>query len=228
MTQTALDILADRIQLMLNDAAVGTWPQATIESWVCEAIRDYSQYFPRTRTVSQLVTSSPDHTWDLQPDFLGIIQVEYPTGENPPEYLTLRSRRHDNFWDEEGYYDIEPSGDAVTQGVLYLSEIPTAGEYIGVTYLAPHDPDLGSSDKITVPVEHEFLLELHVLWTAFKERAATHLQDPDTTTMVLQKMVNAEMQAHEEYRRAIRNAEQHRSKGGWTGPWKTDIYDPIY
>jgi hypothetical protein len=81
---------------------------------------------------------------------------------------------------------------------------------------------------VTVPEEHEFLLALYVIWTAFKERAATQLQDPDTTSDVLQKTVNAEMQAHQEYRTAIRNAEVHRAEGGWTGPWKTDIYDPIY
>jgi len=226
---TLLASLRARIQITLNDAGAGTWPDLTVANWICEAIRDYSQTFPRVRYIAQLVTSNPGYEWGLQSDFIGMVQVEYPTGEDPPVYLSRRARTHPQFYGHPGYYDFLHEGDAST-GILYLSQIPTAGEYIGVTYLAAHDAALTEvgGDTITVPSEHEFLLQLHVLWSAFKERVATHLQDPDTTSDILQKMTNAEMQAHQEYRTAIKNAEHHRSQGGWAGPWKVDVYDPIY
>ena len=37
---TTLAELADRAQVTLNDAGAGTWPQATIEEWVVEEIRE--------------------------------------------------------------------------------------------------------------------------------------------------------------------------------------------
>ena len=52
--------------------------------------------------------------------------------------------------------------------------------------------------------------------------------NPDTTTRYLNQLVYAANQAEQEYRRALRQAQQARADGGWTGPWKQDIYDPIY
>ena len=126
---TTLLQLADRCQLALNDSGVGTWPQATVEAWVLDAIRDYSQYFPRVRTSTTTITtpSSTPHVFDLPGDFLAVVLVEFPDGEDPPEYLQLRSRTRDGFWDYTGFYDIEPSHDAATAGKLYLSENVRAG-----------------------------------------------------------------------------------------------------
>ena len=59
---TTLAELADRAQITLNDAGAGTWPQATIEEWVVEAIRDYTQTFPRTMRKSIAVSGAdPGH-----------------------------------------------------------------------------------------------------------------------------------------------------------------------
>ena len=224
---TLLSNLRDRIQEMLNDTGAGTWSTTTLEKWCNDAIRDYSQYFPRVKRTKTLI-SSATHEHSLPTDFISLIMLEYPEGEDPPAFLERRARTHDQFWGYEGYYDLEPRKDANDTGKFWTSEETANGEYFEITYYAPHDSSLASNSTVTVPTEHEFLIELYVIWTAFKERAATHLQDPDTTSDILQKMVNAEMQAHEEYRRAIRNAEVHRSEGGWTGPWRADIHDPIY
>jgi hypothetical protein len=227
---TTLLQLADRCQLALNDSGVGTWPQATVEAWVLDAIRDYSQYFPRVRTSTTTITTpgSTPHVFDLPGDFLAVVLVEFPDGEDPPEYLQLRSRTRDGFWDYTGFYDIEPSHDAATAGKLYLSESPTAGEAYTLTWLAPHDTDLDPGDTITVPEDHESLLLLYVLWQATRERMATQEQDPDTTIHILQQMVKAAEQAEADYRRALERAAAHRAPGGWTGPWRADVHDPIY
>lgn len=227
--------LADRIQLSLNDAGAGTWPQATVESWVVDAIRDYSQYFPRIKTTSvDSIGGTPDdHEILLPTDFMEMIYVEFPKGEEPPVYLERRSRMAPNFWNVDGYYDIiyveqeAVALDTTTQAVLILSRIPLGSEGYVIRYLSPHYA-ANNASTVTVHTDHQPLLILYVLWQAFKERAATHLQDPDTTSDILQKMVNAEMQAHEEYRRAITNAQHKRSQGGWTGPWRVDGFDPIY
>ena len=226
--------VADRAQLTLNDAAAGTWPQATVEAWIADAMRDYSQYFPRVvESYVDALGGTPTHIILLPTDFMEMILVEFPRGEDPPAYLERRSMHAQTFWEVDGYYDIIPveqeavDGNTATQARLVLSRLPLATEGYTIRYLAAHSGS-GSSDTVTVRSDHQPLLILYALWQAMKERAATHLQDPDTTSDILQKMVNAEMQAHEEYRRGINNAQQKRSQSGWTGPWKADGFDPIY
>jgi hypothetical protein len=226
---TTLLQLADRAQLALNDSGVGTWPQATVEAWCLDAIRDYSQFFPRTRTsTTTIAIDDAGHEFDLPTDFLAVILVEFPDGEDPPEYLERRARTRAAFWDYEGYYDVEPSHDAGTAGTLFLSEEPANGEAYTLTWLAPHDTDLVSGDTITVPEDHESILILYVLWQATRERMATEEQDPDTTIHLLRQMVNAAEQAEADYRRALERAQDHVAPGGWTGPWRADVHDPIY
>jgi hypothetical protein len=226
---TTLLQLADRAQLALNDAGVATWAQATVESWVLDAIRDYSQSFPRVRTsTTTIAVDDAGHEFDLPTDFLGMVLVEFPDGEDPPEYLKRRSRTRSGFWDYEGYYDLEPSADAGSAGTLYLSEEPDNGEAYTLTWLAPHDTDLDSGDTITVPEDHESILVLYVVWQAIRERMATAEQDPDSTTQVLRQLTLAAQQAEFEYNRALKRAKGQRSPGGPTGPWRADVHDPIY
>jgi hypothetical protein len=225
---TTLVNMALRAQLALNDTEAGTWEQETLESWILDAVKDYSQYFPRVQTSALTVTSETGHAYDLPADFLNVILVEYPTGEDPPAYLLRRARTRPDFYDHPGYYDVEPSKAAFGYAQIYFSEEPQAGEEWQVTYHGTHDSTLDPSDVITVPQDHEYLLILFVIWQAFKERAASQVQDPDTTSDVLQKSVNAASLAEQEYRKAIKNAEAHKAEGGPTGPWRSDIYDPIY
>lgn len=230
---TTLAQLADRAQLTLNDSLASTWPQATVESWVLDAIRDYSQTFPMTVTFTVTVSgASPGHEFDLVTGIIAISLVEYPGGEDPPVYLKRRRRTHPNFYNVEGYYDWQPTDDQTTAPVLYLSEEPSDGETIYVTVKIHHTTSLVSGDSITVPVHHESILILYVLWQAFKERLATEEQDPDTTlagaVTLLQQLVKGATQAEAEYRRALERAKANVAEGGITGPWKADIHDPIY
>jgi hypothetical protein len=230
---TTLAQLADRAQLTLNDSLASTWPQATVESWVIDAIRDYSQTFPMTATLTVTVSgASPGHEFDLFTGIIAVTLVEYPTGEDPPQYLKRRSRTHPNFYDTEGYYDVQMTDDQTTAPVLYLSEEPSDGEVITVTVKIHHDVTLAAGDSITVPYHHEGILILYVLWQAFKERLAAELQDPDTTlagaVTLLQQLVKGATQAEAEYRRALERAKANVAEGGITGPWKADNYDPIY
>ncbi|MFN2242537.1 MAG: hypothetical protein ACK2U2_09635 [Anaerolineae bacterium] len=225
--------LADRAQLTLNDSAAGTWPQATVEAWCIDAIRDYSQAFPRTRALTISVSgASPGHEFNLTTDTIDIVQVEYPQGEDPPVYLKRRHRTHPLFYRQTGYYDFELLHDSQEYSILYLSEEPADGDTIAYLAKCHHDVTLSSGDDITVPVEHESLLILYVLWQAFKERLATEQQDPDTTlagaVTLLQQLVKGATQAEAEYRRALQRALQARSESGATGPWTVDDHDRIY
>lgn len=230
---TTLANLADRAQLYLNDSGAGTWPQATVESWIVDAVRDYSQRFPRTRTVSISFTGSDiGHEHELTTDVIAVTLVEFPGDEDPPAYLKRRPRTHPQFYDREGYYDIHIIHDQTDYALLYLSREPVDGEKVYVTFICTHDVTLSSGDDLTVPYQHEGLLILYVLWQAFKERLSTEEQDPDTSlagnVTFLQQLVKGAKQAEEEYRRALERAEETRSESAVSGPWTADHNDRIY
>ena len=231
---TTVAQLADRCQIALSDTAATTWPQATVEDWVCDAIRDYSQYFPR------VVTSTVDaigaiavHYLDLPTTFLEMVSVEFPKGENPPTYLERRSIHHPEFWDRDGYYDIVYSHQIVEDPVgttanrIYFSRLPLATEGYTLRFHAVHAAS-GAADTVTVRTDHQPLLVLFVVWRALKERQAKESANPDTTSKYLNQLVYAATQAEVEYRRALQRALGSQSDSGSAGPWRTDVYDPIY
>jgi len=89
---TTLAQLADRAQSALSDAAAGTWSQATAEEWCNEALRDYSLHFPREIEATQ-ATSANDRKYDLPAGFQAMLTVEYPSGNDPPDYLVRCDQR---------------------------------------------------------------------------------------------------------------------------------------
>ena len=230
---TTIGTMVSRAQKAIGDSGAGTWAAATVKEWLIDGIGDYSQYFKRYQEYSYTLQSGDlavhDYRKVLPGDCQHIVQVEYPTGQSPPAYLVRRDRTHEQFYDYEGYYDFQPVSDASDTPLLYLSEGLTTGYQFTVWYLTYYAGGaLDDAATLTVPFDHEGLLILFVIWRAFKERASVHVQDPDTTSDILQKMVNAANLAEQEYRRAIRQAERSQGAGGYAGPWRVDIHDPIY
>ncbi len=233
MATTTLAELADRAQVMLNDAGAGTWPQATVESWICDAILDYSQTFPMNARITISVSgASPGYQFDLYTGIIAVTLVEYPDGEDLPIYLKRRSRTHPNFYGTVGYYDVWMTEDQTEEPQLFLSVEPSDGEDIGVDVIKHHPIPASSGSDITVPMHHEGILLLYTLWAAFRERLATEQQDPDTTlagaVTLLQQLVKGAEQAEADYRRALKAAKANVAPSGITGRWVADIHDPIY
>lgn len=230
---TTLLQLADRAQLTLNDSGAGTWPQDTVEEWVIDGIRDYSQQFPRTTDYTITVSGgSPGHAFNMSLTTVGVVLVEYPGDQDPPVYLKRRNRTHPQFYGTPGYYDWEPTNDQTVYPQLYLSEEPSDGEKITITLTTHHDVDLLSGEDLTIPAHHEGLIILFVLWQAFKERLSTQEQDPDTSlagnVTFLQQLVKGAEQAEAEYRRALARTMAARSESSLSGPWTADEHDRIY
>ncbi|MGD8626206.1 MAG: hypothetical protein PVJ34_16835 [Anaerolineae bacterium] len=222
-----LEEIANRAQNVLADSAAATWSQATVQEWITDAIKEYSTTFPRQlgTTVS---TSADTHNYTLPSDFLEMLLVEYPTGEDPPEYLERLNRKDPRFWHSDDFYDVEHKRDAQADGVLWISDDPAGTETVTLTYLGHHDLTLAADDSITVPAEHEHLLILWVVWRAHQEREADELQNPDTTIRMLHQMKLATEAAERAYYKALNEAKEQRSDGGWTVPWKIDTHDRIY
>lgn len=227
---TTLADIADRCQDALADAAAGTWSQNLVEDWVVEAIRSYSNSFPQLGLQQSITTTADTRKYDLEVDFTQVISVEYPVGEDPPEYLIRRDYLHPNFWTEAGYFDIVnnmATYDADVRMEIWISEKPAADEYIKVHYYANHTLPTASGDKVTVPDEHQHLLVQFVVWQAWRALTSAEMQDPTSNSSLLMAQMNQNMRdARRDYYRQLDILRSQMAEGGIAGVW-TDA-DRIY
>jgi hypothetical protein len=228
---TTLAEITARAQNAIGDAAGATWSDAKVEEWIIEAIRDYSVHFPRTVQDTLVKSVTPTYVYSLPADFLGMVCVEFPEGEDPPRYLKRRSYLDPGFWDSDEYYDVEPTRDAAEPAKLHMSALPDTEEDIAITYTTYHAvliPEDDDDTDITVPEHHEHLLILFVVWKAAAERVLTDQADPNSFPALLASMRLVTSNARDAYNDALRQAEKQEAPGGWTGPWRSDEHDRIY
>lgn len=227
---TTVTVIADLAQLALSDSGASTWPQDTVEAWVIEAIRDYGSHFHQTKT--QTITCVADqHNYDLEDDVREILLVEYPVGEDPPEFLRRLSRKDPTFWTSDSDYDHEPSdAGSAAVGELWISADPVATETIKVTFRAEYyDPTASPADTaVYVPDFHIPILVLFVQWKAAVERLNFELQGPDYSNIAIGHIRGAVEMARDDYDGAIKGAKRATSRSRATDPWQADDYDRIY
>ena len=225
---TVLSELRDRVENAVNDAGNAHFSTDLVDEWIKDAIREYSLHFPRRKTYD-ITTAADDREYDLASDTQDILSVEYPQGEDPPEYLERRSYRHPDFWEEDGYYDWIPHDDATDVLEIYISTKPDAGETIRVLYLGDHLTTLAAGSTISVPERHERVLINFCVWKALKYLEQAEEQAPTSNSSLLmaqmaQNAFRAERAYYDSLRRAIRGEEGQSAHARW----KLDKYDRIY
>lgn len=195
-----------------------------LDDFIGDAIDDISIHFPQVKSYA-ISCADDDRKYDLETDFIAVLSVEYPTGEDPPEYLLRRSYTDPNFWLEDGYYDIitKHSGDATNPSEIWISEKPSTGETITVHYKAIHDSDAGS-----ILPRHEHLVALFVRWKAWQELATSEGMDPDPIKLLSATQEVNSTRAHTAYRDALNRARRAESESAVSSPWKMDKHDRIY
>jgi len=226
---TTLTQLADLAQNLLSDAGAATWTQAVIEEWCNAAIKDYSQHFPRI-TSATITTTLNTNAYDLPADFLSIINVEYPTGEDPPEYLSRLDHRHPDFWINDCFYDIITHFDTGDVAEIWVSVDPPADETITYRYNATHEYGLASGETVTVPGHHENILTSFVVWKAALELLSAEQQSPTSNSSLLMgQLANNAARAKRAYFQAIAQALRSQEGESAVVTWKglADL-DQIY
>jgi hypothetical protein len=181
---TTLTELIDACEADLADSGNATFAAADIQQWCRDAIADYSQHYPRKLNTT-INCADNDREYDLPADLVGVISVEYPDGEDPPEYLRRRNYTHPDFWSDVGYYDVVHREDATDTAELWISEKPSTGEDIIVFYTAPHDNTIVVGGTLTVPSDHEPILRKYVLWQATLQLAKTEEASPTSNSSLL-------------------------------------------
>jgi hypothetical protein len=183
--------------------------------------------FPRQLTET-IACSDDDRKYDMPYDTQTIVSVEYPKGEDPPEYLKRRAYTHPDFWQVDGYYDFVRRDDATDQPELWISEKPSTGESIDVEYLGPHAWLDDDTDECTVPERHLELLVLFVRWKASEEVASEEGANPDPSNLLSSTLEVNAYRAERAYRKELDRLQAAESETAITGPWQMDKYDRTY
>ena len=215
----------NRCQVFLNDEDDTTWDTEMIGTFLNDGIRDYSQHFPRVRSITINMTEG-SQVYELPQDFQGILTVEYPAGAKPAQYLVQMAYSAAGFWDSVNFYDIMHTADNSIVDELWLSFKPAGGETAVIIYHAHHnlisDPSAPTGAN-TVPAQHQHLLLLYVQWKASLHLANAEQQNPTSNSSLLMAQLaqNArrnELSFHTAMEQAIYAAEGDSKQMVWAVP----------
>lgn len=153
--------LRERVRAALP--SLFAWPDATLDGWIADAIRDYSSRLPRLwRYTLTLTTGIQAYSLPNDKGLLALGSVEYPAGEDPPEFVNLVSEWSTAFQNGDDVYALRGIADTTTiesdtaPGKIVFAETVTTGETAILSYYGLHTtPTVGDDDaQISVPRAH--------------------------------------------------------------------------
>ena len=210
-----------------DTASPYSWSDLQLNQWINDAIAEHSIHFPR-KLNETINCATDDRKYDLPATFMAPITIEYPAGEDPPQYLTRRSFSSSGFWGSSSYYDIVNRDDKTDVNEIWISEKPTTGEDIEVIYSGEHDLLDDDSDLYTVLDRHLELIVLFVRWTAYQELATEESSNPDPTSLQSGTLELNAFRAKREYRTKVRDWKTAESESEISSAWSMDSYDRVY
>jgi hypothetical protein len=203
-----------------------TFPDATLNLWINDAIREYSVHFPR-KASDQYTNASTlvDGAYALSDSAMGVLAVEYPEGETPKRYLTRLDRRDPAFYGGE-YYDV--FGDVPRWVQIGIGQV-VSGETMRVYSNYIHTIPSADGSTLTVPDPHLELLMAYVLYLAAKAReveasrtlGVDGLIDIASVSMMAQRMWR-------QWQDKLKMFMAEASPGVWAGPWVMDKWTGDY
>lgn len=167
-------------------ASTDDWPDATLDVFIQDAIRFHSATFPRRwRHEISLVTGTQAYAVPGAHGFVGLLSVEYPTGQTPQSFLDEVPEWAGAFQNKENVYAIRGISDSTAiesdtaACTIVFAETVATGEKALLEYHGLHAvPTAGDDDaQITVPDwQWEALIafvEFRAHWELETDEAAT-------------------------------------------------------
>lgn len=229
---TTFSEFRDLVENAVNDAGNTHFSTDVIEEWIADAIREYSQHFPRQKS-TDITTTNPTRTYDLPADFQDALFVIYPLAGDDEPLLTYAERTGGHFFQDagvDGYYTLLRHADAQDSIEIQISAIPDDAETIRVHYLGDHDSDSWSaSTAVSVPERHHPILIKYCVWQALKYLEQAEEQDPTSnSSLLMAQMAQNAYRAERAYYSALRRAIAGQQGRSSTLTWKLDKHDRIY
>ena len=212
----------------LGDSTAATWSRTdVIWPWCIEAM----MAFPILRPMVDDHTNGAAkvYSYELATDFREVISVEYPISQQPPTYLSRKNRLDPNFYDQEGFYDIDHDYATGKGWYCYVSSGVAALAHIKMQYLANHSTDVDDVNKlITIPDEYENILIAYVVAKAYRERLGAYMQDPTAHTSIIQQMTDMVNKADLNYQQLVLRAQEKLAESRTSPHFASDKYDRVY
>lgn len=139
------------------------WPNATLDGWIGDGIRQYSALAPRSwRYTLALTTGTQVYELPGDKGILSLDSVEYPAGEDPPEFLNEAAEWSGAFQRGGDVYALRGIDDTVAIaeddaiGQIVFGPTVATGQSAVITYGGLHPaPAAGDDDAvISVPQAH--------------------------------------------------------------------------
>ncbi|MBE0410671.1 MAG: hypothetical protein IBX69_13155 [Anaerolineales bacterium] len=198
------------------------WPDKSINAWIADGIRDYSNYFKR-QTTSTIVCTANVREYSLASlPITDLLRVEFPKYLEPPRYLMFKPETSNII--DLPVYDVR--GDPPI--TLVIGELPVTGDEIEITYSADHLIPENDDATLTVPDIHLEIIRLFVIWQAIKRVEIAETADPDRLSMILGQLGINAVRAERVYRYKLEEYRKKMAASGRAGPWVMDSHDRIY
>jgi hypothetical protein len=196
-------------------ASEASWPDGTLDRWVAAAVRLYSAHFPRrVRAVVALSAGTQAYAIPGGVSAGGVISVEHPAGEVPPQFLRCVAEWSDLFGTGAPCYAVRgvADDDATATGYIVFAETVSDGETAVIETWAPHpEPEVADDAAVlTVPAQHMEALTSYVEFAAHYELETDEAVVADGSTIVL-------AQLGEESRRAWNRYKEVMDRLAWLG-----------
>jgi hypothetical protein len=136
----------------------GLWPQAKLIEWTQNGVISIGTYVPQ-ELIIPISCIARQVLYDLPSGFRAPLRVEYPTGNDPPQFLLPGIAQAQSFnW--RSRYSIEPSATLRGRKAIRISSTPLDDESITVLYKGAHRSELVS--RITAATRASLCL---ITWT---------------------------------------------------------------
>lgn len=189
------------------------WPDASLNDWIRDAIRLYSQTYPRMRLYSlSLTTGTQAYALPGAHDISGIVSVEYPAGQTPKQWLLRAgSERDAEFASGLDVYALRAPADTVattadtTPAWIVFAPTVTTGETATIQYMTAHASPTSDTDVITVPGPHHEAITAYCRFRSFTELESDQAITVDTTnvSIVLAQLGQAARAAWRAYQQVM-------------------------
>ena len=201
------------------------WSNETLKAWVKDGVRDYAKYFPQVAEFAGDATTGT-YQYDFDATVMDIIEVEYPTGDDPPTYPLTMNHLAPGFFDGgESVVDVVvyPGED---QAELWLSD-PVTGSSFNVKYHTAHAWTADGTDFTTeIPDFHRPIIVQYVTWQCWREMATIQKEKGQEKeySFLYQRMVKEQ----DHYWSLLQMAMNSRPSESRVVKWTMDKYDSIY
>jgi hypothetical protein len=209
----AMTLAGLRAQMRTFVRSAADWSDGDLDRFIADAIRAYSAEFPRQwRHVLTLTTGTQSYALPGGHGFMGMVAVEYPTGEDPSRFLDLVDEWSPYFGGGGQAYALRSGpGDDVTAtadgdaGAIVFAETVVTGESAVLVYNGLHHiPAVGAdTDIITVPERHFEAIAAFVEFRCHAELTADESVTPNETSIVLSMLGEQERRSWNKWREVM-------------------------